>query len=211
MSDNFIKPNPYVEKHDYYQCDSGLNSKNNDLGKTYYRINCGNNDGFGFYENGQYILQASNVAIEKLGRTIEKNDPNDFVPAKIILADNGDIYFEAKNGDVIIKGNNIIMSATGSNIEKEGHVMISANATFAVDANTISMVAQEDGVIGAKNTMTVVGALGMNISGSLCSINDADSISEIVEGLSAVIAGGGFDVTRFLNLFKNSLETFFKL
>tara|TARA_S200002703_G_scaffold67306_1_gene58551 strand:- start:653 stop:1282 length:630 start_codon:yes stop_codon:yes gene_type:complete len=206
MSDSRSIINPHVDSHDYYTIDSGVDSTNNDLGRTYYRLTCGNGDGYGFYENGQFILNASDVSIEKVGKTNDKSSTEDFTPAKIILAENGDIYFEARNGDVIIKGNNIIMSANGPS-EKEGHVLISANETFSVDANATSIIAQENGILGAKDTLTIAGSLGTNISSSLCTINDGDSF---VDSLKSVLAGG-FNVNTFLDVFNENLSNFFNL
>jgi len=206
MSDSLSIINPHVDNHDYYTIDSGVDSTNNDLGRTYYRLTCGNGDGYGFYENGQFIVKASDVSIEKVGSNNSKSSVDDFTPAKIILAENGDIYFEARNGDVIIKGNNIIMTANGSG-DDEGHVLISANETFAVDANSTSIIAQENGILGAKDTLTIAGSLGTNISGSLCTMNDGDSF---VDSLKSVLAGG-FNVDTFLDVFNENLSNFFNL
>lgn len=206
MSDSRSIINPYVDNKDYFTIDSGVDSTNNELGRSYYRLTCGNGDGYGFYENGQFILNARDVSIEKVGTNSSKSDVDDFTPAKIILAENGDIYFEARNGDVIIKGNNIIMSANGPS-EKEGHVLISANETFAVDANATSIIAQENGMLGAKDTLTIAGTLGTNISGSLCTMNDGDSFTDSLK----TILAGGFNVNTFLDVFNENLSNFFNI
>ena len=40
MSDSRSIINPHVDSHDYYTIDSGVDSTNNDLGRTYYRLTC---------------------------------------------------------------------------------------------------------------------------------------------------------------------------
>ena len=55
-----------------------------------------------------YLMQEK-ISIERVGATGSKgHNSSEFIPSKIILAESGDIYFEARGGDIIMKGNNII-------------------------------------------------------------------------------------------------------
>ena len=140
------KPNLNSKVKEFYRVDSGEPStENKDLGRSYYKLTCGDANMFGFYEDGSYVLHARKCSIEKVGTDVNAvqkahNDTETFAPSKIILAESGDIYLEAKGGDIIMKGNNIIMRADGSE-DKEGHVFINANNTVAIEGANIDVQA----------------------------------------------------------------------
>tara|TARA_X000000950_G_scaffold289231_1_gene411048 strand:+ start:647 stop:1285 length:639 start_codon:yes stop_codon:yes gene_type:complete len=201
---NPATPNFVSKVTDYYTINSGVESDNPDLGKTYYRLNCGNGDGYGFYENGEYILNASKVSIERVGLESDKDigDTNTFCPSKIILAEAGDIYFEALGGDIIMKGNNIYMQANGSE-DDEGHILMTANNRFLASSKDVTINATDSVGINADNSCVVSGKILCNINGGLCSITDRHQFSFAAGVTNALITGDIFSPTKLLDIFKN--------
>ena len=200
MSDE-LKPNFGSKGSEFYKIDSGVKSNDKDLGRTYYRLTCGNGDGYGFYENGNFIMEASNVSIEKCGGENPKahNDVDTFSPAKIILAEKGDIVFTALGGDIIMQGNNIIMYANGSE-EGEGSVVINANNYLNAEAKEVHILATSNARLAAYNAVVVGGKVSTNINGGMVSMAEQSQFQSDV--LQSVLTGDIFTPAKFLQLFQ---------
>lgn len=204
---NPANPNFVTKSTDYYTINSGVESDNAEYGKTYYRLSCGNGDGYGFYENGEYVLEASKVSIERVGSESDKvlangKEPANFCPSKIILAEAGDIFFEATGGDIILKGNNIYMQANGSE-EAEGHILMNANNRFYVSSNDVTINATDSIGITADNACVVSGKILTNINGGLCTIADRHQFSFAAGVTDLLVSGDIFDPVKILDVFKN--------
>ncbi len=189
---------------EYYTLDSGVECDNPDLGKSYYRLNCGNGDGFGFYENGEYIIHASKCSIERVGIDADKdiNDSETFCPSKIILAEAGDIYFEAVGGDIILKGNNVYIQANGSE-DDEGHILLNANNRFLAAGKDVTVNATDSIEIKADNSVVVSGRMLTNINGGLCTIADRHQFSFAAGVTNLLISGDIFNPLKLLDVFEN--------
>lgn len=203
MADNTVA-NFVSKSTNFYSIDAGVQSEVSDLGLTYYRLTCGNGDGYGFYQNGEYVINASKVSIERVGSESDKsvNDQDTFCPSKIILAEAGDIYFEAVGGDIILKGNNIYMHANGSEGEKEGHVIINANQRFAAVGKDVSITASDSVSIHADNSCAISGRMLTNINGGLCTIADRNQFS-FASGVQSFLTGDIFSPSKILDIFSN--------
>lgn len=200
-----LKPNFGSKLRDFYKIDSGVQTDNKDLGRTYYRLTCGNGDGYGFYEDGHFVMEASNVSIEKCGIDNPKahNDTETFSPAKIILAEKGDIVFTALGGDIIMQGNNIIMYANGSE-ESEGSVVINANNYLVAEAKEVQILATANARLAAYNAVVVGGKISTNINGGMCSMAEQSQFQSDV--LQSVLTGDIFSPSKFLQLFQGFLN-----
>ena len=205
MSEDVLKPNFVTKSTEFYKIDSGVKSPNKDLGRTYYRLTCGNGDGYGYYEKGHFIMEASNVSIEKCGRDNPKshNDVNTFSPAKIILAEKGDIVFQALGGDVILQGNNVMIYANGSE-EGEGSVVINANNHFNAEGKEVHILATSNARFAAYNSVVVGGKVSTNINGGMVSMTEQSQISSDV--LQSVLTGDIFSPAKFLSIFQGFLN-----
>lgn len=205
MTDNNSKPNFVSKATEFYKIDSGAKSYNKDLGRTYYRLTCGNGDGYGFYENGNYIIEASNVSIEKCGRDNPKshNDVDTFSPAKIILAEKGDIVFQALGGDIIMQGNNVMIYANGSE-EGEGSVVINANNHINAEGKEVHILATSNARFAAYNSVVVGGKVSTNINGGMCSMAEQSQFQSDV--LQNVLTGDIFSPAKFLQIFQGFLN-----
>ena len=198
------KTNFTTQIYDYFRVDSGSKSTNNDLGKRYYTITCGNGDGFGYYENGVHKIRASNFSIETVGEINEKNPGDDtFSPAKIIQAINGDIYIHAMAGDLILQGNNVYIRADGdSNIE--GKVEINANNNIDIEGKDVTVLGTSNARLASYGDVVVGGKLGTNINGALTSMSDNSSM---LSDFGAFIAGDIFSPSQFLETFSKMLDS----
>lgn len=193
-----------VKKTNFYSIDSGVKSANEDLGRTYYRLNCGNGDGFGFYENGEFIVHANKVSIERVGAGNQEKQVNDvktFSPSKIILAEKGDIFLQALGGDVILQGNNILMNANGSE-QEEGHIILTATNHIVSEGKDVSIIATQNARVAAYNNVTVGGKVTTNINGGFVSMAEQHQFDLI----GSIITGGLFSPNTFLNTFNNLLN-----
>jgi hypothetical protein len=198
------KSNIHVETHELYKVESGTPPLNPELGECYYKLTCGDLNGFAFYKEGEHILHARKISIEKVGTKVEKshNDSKTFLPTKIILAESGDIYFEAKGGDIIMKGNNIIMQANGSEND-EGHIILKANNTIVAEGKNIDINAMSGSFkVDAKTGVAIRGGSTV-ISGSSVDIQEGLGIT--VDLVSSILTGNLFKPDKFLNIFKNFL------
>lgn len=195
---NFVSKNTT-----YYSIHAGQEAESPDLGIAYYRLSCGNGDGYGFYEDGEYIINASKVSIERVGAESDKsiNDTDTFCPSKIILAEAGDIYFEAMGGDIILKGNNIYMQANGSE-RNEGHFIVNANNRIAFLGKDVSATASDSVNIHADNSCAISGRMITNINGGLCTIADRNQFS-FASGVKSFLTGDIFSPSKILDLFSN--------
>lgn len=204
------KPNLNSKVKEFYRVDSGEPStENKDLGRSYYKLTCGDSNMFGFYENGEYILHARKCSIEKVGTDVaavqkSHNDTETFAPSKIILAESGDIYLEAKGGDIIMKGNNIIMRADGSE-DKEGHVFINANNTVAIEGANIDVQAMGSFKVEAKTGLALRGGSTL-IAGTTVDISEGLGFSP-GDFVSSIITGDLFSPQKFLQIFNNFLTS----
>jgi len=204
---NFAIPNFASKAKDQYRIDSGIESDSPDLGRIYYRLSCGNGDGYGFYEDGEYILEASKVSIERVGSESDKvladgQEPANFCPSKIILAEAGDIFFEATGGDIILKGNNIYMQANGSE-QAEGHILMNANNRVHVSSRDVTINASDSVGITADNSCVMSGKMLANINGGLCTISDRHQFSFASGVTDLLVSGDIFDPVKILDVFKN--------
>jgi len=192
---------------EFYRIEAGTPSSNKDLGKCYYKLTCGDTDGLGFYEDGSYVLHAKKCSIEKVGTDVNAtqkshNDPETFAPAKIILAESGDIYMEAKGGDIITKGNNIIMRADGSE-DKEGHVIINGNNAVIIEGTKVDVRALDSFKVDAKTGLALRGG-NILISGTSLDLTEGMGFS-IGDFVSTVLSGDLFSPQNFLKIFENFL------
>lgn len=200
--------NIHTETHELYRVESGVKADSPDLGECYYKVTCGDTSGFAFYQDGEHILNARKVSIEKVGTDVAEvgkrhNDTKTFAPSKIILAESGDIYFEARGGDIIMKGNNIIMQANGSEND-EGHVFISATNRLIAEGSNVDMRAFSGSFkITSKTGLAVKGGTTL-IGGSSIDIQEGLGISPTAF-VSSIITGKIFSPAEFLKIFQNFL------
>jgi len=193
--------------YDYFRVDSGSKSTNNELGRRYYTITCGNGDGFGFYEDGVHKLVASQFSIETIGLDSKKNpgDPDtrdSFIPAKIIQAINGDIYLHAMAGDLILQGNNVIIRADGDS-NNDGTIELNANNNINVEGKDITVLGTSNARFASYGDVVIGGKLGTNINGSLTSMSDANSM---IASFGEFISGDIFSPSKFLETFSRMLD-----
>lgn len=209
MAKKQIKKNIGGETHETYRIEAGVPSSNKDLGECYYKLTCGDADGFGFYEDGSHMLRARRVSIEKVGSDVSAtqkshNDVDTFSPSKVILAESGDIFFEAKGGDIILKGNNIILRADGSE-KKEGHIFMTANNTIGVLGSRIDIKSQGSFKVDAKTGLSIRG--GSTLIGGV-SVDIKEGVTpQIGSQIASLLSGGLFDPQKFLEIFTDFLKT----
>ena len=189
--------------HELYSIESGVPSvENPNLGECYYRLICGDTNGFGFYEEGEHVLHVRKVSIERVGTEVHKshNDQETFFPSKVILAESGDIFFEARGGDIIMRGNNIIMNANGSE-QKEGHVIINANNRLILEGKDVDIQALSGSFkVDAKTGVAIRGGSTV-ISGS--SVDIQEGLGVTADLVSSIITGNLFKPDKFLKIFQN--------
>lgn len=197
------KTNFTSQIYDYFRVDSGSKSTNNDLGRRYYTITCGNGDGFGFYENGSHKLVASQFSIETVGFQSKKNPGDEtFCPAKIIQAINGDIYIHALAGDLILQGNNVVIRADGDS-NSEGKIELNANNNIDIEGKDVTVLGTSNARFASYGDVVVGGKLGTNINGSLTSMSDSSSM---IDAFGAFISGDIFSPSKFLETFSKMLD-----
>lgn len=202
------KKNIHTETHELYKVESGVKADSPDLGECYYKVTCGDNSGFAYYEDGEHILNARKISIEKVGTDAQSvgkghNDTQTFAPAKIILAESGDIYFEARGGDIIMKGNNILMVANGSEND-EGHILLSATNRLIAEGSDVDMQSFSGSFkITAKTGLSIKGGNTL-IGGSSIDIQEGLTSSP-TEFVSSILTGDLFSPTKFLKIFTNFL------
>ena len=105
-----------------------------------------------------------------------RNSPEEEIPAKSIIAENGDIILNAQNGNVKILAKNIYVETTGAG--SDGSVLIKAN-------DHITMKADEQlNLAGGKVCMTAADSITINAKGYLRML-----YSDVIQGspLSGVL------------------------
>lgn len=202
MPDNFDNSELDVQMKALYGIESNVPADNPELGKTYYRLTCGDGNGYGFYENGEHVLKARRVSIEKVGANTEKaHNSSDFCPAKIILAESGDIYFEARGGDIIMKGNNIIMQANGSEND-EGHIIMGANNRVFLEGKDMNIQTTSGSIkMAAETNVTIGGGAFTYITGGKIDISEGGNLGKIVSFVTNVMYSPVQAIEEFLNGF----------
>lgn len=146
MSDPHIKQNIGHRVESKTSCAS--------QGKVDYAVTTDNDQGFIFYENGNYIIRNKATSMELCGESIT----DDKTPAKTIDAANGDIHIRALNGTIILEAANIRLVGVDG---KEGEITIQASKTVHLNAPTV----------GAQGTnITLAASQSASVAGSTTDI-----------------------------------------
>ena len=133
-------------------------------------------------EDGKRVEVVPSTSYEYVGRKC-----NDKEPAKIILADNGNIHLEAQNGDIILKAKNIrIVAEDGS-----GEVTINSGKIVEVRAPSIKENGTNITVAAPGNVESITGTKSDNSqvqtqSGSSTDLLQGSFLGKIFSGLQSV-------------------------
>ena len=202
MPDTFDNSELDIQMKALYGIESNVPASNPELGKTYYRLTCGDGNGYGFYQDGEHILNARKISIERVGATGSKgHNSSEFIPSKIILAESGDIYFEARGGDIIMKGNNIIMMANGSEND-EGHIIMGANNRVFLEGKDMNIQTTSGSIKMAAQTNVTIGGGGFTyITGGKIDISEGGNIGKVVSFVTNVMYSPVKAIEEFLNGF----------
>ncbi len=173
-----VKDDLDFDKRNNFRFDAGQKTP---YGRLTYRVLTKGGAAFGFYDNGESGEDAqmgiTGKSVEVVGTKLKKSntftsDPVN--PAKIIVAQNGDIVLDAKQGNIILKGDNILIEANGVRKDNDGDVLIKANKGIKTDAPDIRI----DGTnirIMAKKEFTMVGKIyGEILAGTLVLASGSD-------------------------------------
>ena len=126
------KKEPCAEINDYYRVVSGTSIPVH--GKSDYAVFTNKGQGFGFYEDGDYVLVCDKTSYESVGNEMPSNNDgsNPLNLAKWIHAKNGDIKIEAPNGTIHLEAKNIHISAVGG--DPDGNIIIKAKNQVEVSS-----------------------------------------------------------------------------
>jgi len=150
-------------------------------GRLNYRVITKAGGAYGFYDNGEsgedIQVGITGKSVEVVGTKIKKSNTHTedpLVPAKWVVAKNGDIVFDAKQGNIVLKGHNILIEANGIRKDGDGDVLIKANKGIRVTGPDIRI----DGTnvrIMAQKEFTIVGKIyGEVLAGTLVLASGSD-------------------------------------
>lgn len=173
-----VKDDLDFDKRNNFRFEGGQNTP---YGRLNYRVITKAGGAYGFYDNGEsgedIQVGVTGKSVEVVGTKLKKsNTPLEdaLFPAKIVVAKNGDIVFDAKQGNIILKGDNILIEANGIRKDGDGDVLIKANKGIRVDGPDIRI----DGTnlrIMAQKEFTIVGKVyGEVIAGTLVLTSGSD-------------------------------------
>jgi hypothetical protein len=150
-------------------------------GRLNYRVITKAGGAYGFYDNGEsgedIQVGITGKSVEVVGTKIKKSNTHTedaLVPAKWVVAKNGDIVFDAKQGNIVLKGHNILIEANGIRKDGDGDVLVKANKGIRVTGPDIRI----DGTnvrIMAQKEFTIVGKIyGEVLAGTLVLASGSD-------------------------------------
>lgn len=150
-------------------------------GRLNYRVITKAGGAYGFYDNGEsgedIQVGITGKSVEVVGTKIKKSNTHTedaLVPAKWVVAKNGDIVFDAKQGNIVLKGHNILIEANGIRKDGDGDILIKANKGIRVNGPDIRI----DGTnvrIMAQKEFTIVGKIyGEVLAGTLILASGSD-------------------------------------
>tara|TARA_B100000287_G_scaffold185102_1_gene175046 strand:- start:18580 stop:19149 length:570 start_codon:yes stop_codon:yes gene_type:complete len=174
----------YFEQKPGYRLSTGIKlEKGADKGRTTDWVMVTDNaQGLGFYKDGLSRLTTNKTSLDLSGFKCKENEP-----AKIIKAENGDIYIEAVFGDLHLKGRNITIEATADDgecvITSGKHVEIRA-AICKINGEMTSVLASKDLKLSGQFVQSTAG-----ITNELTQMTDlykASFYGKLMGGLNAV-------------------------
>ena len=180
----------HSRQHDHYRVDCGVPSPNG--GKVDYALTTKCGQGDIFYENGNHEFVADSTSKETVGRKIT----DEWIPAKIIEAQNGGIHLYAPNGTITIEAANIRF--IGVDGLDGGEITFQASKLIHMDAPTIT--AQGTNVtMAAAQIASVVGTAGLDLATS----TKATCASGVETDSSSIFAQLFSAITKFKKFFSS--------
>jgi len=150
-------------------------------GRLNFRVLTKAGGAIGFYDNGEsgedVQMAATGKSVEVVGTKIQKpNTPlsDPLNPAKMIVAQNGDIVFDAKQGNIILKGDNILIEANGIRKDGDGDILIKANKGIRTDAPEVRIDGTNVRITAQKEYTVVAKIYGEILAGSLVLASGSD-------------------------------------
>lgn len=160
----------HIEQKQGFKIKSGTTDK--ETGSTVsYQMVTDEGNGIAFMKDGGSAFVATGTSREVVGHNI--TDP-DRVPAKVIIAKNGDIRLEAEFGDIILKAKNIRLVAT----DGSGEVTINAPKHFLANAPIATIKGTDTKITGTKS----VDVLGTSVESGGQISNDSGSSVDSTQG-----------------------------
>ncbi len=152
----------HLEQKQGFKIKSGTEDREgNQIG---YQMVTDEGNGFSFFKDGNYAVSSTQTSREVCGHKI--TDP-DKVPAKVIIAKNGNIHLEAEFGDIILKAKNIRLVAQ----DGSGEITLSSGKHFYVNAPICTLKGTDTKVTGVKS----VDIVGTSVSSGGQIANDSGS------------------------------------
>lgn len=179
------QPKEYYEKKPGFVVKSGVEGSEGEI--IDYAVITDESQGFKYTKDGLKLDLTNGTSYEVCGdKTNEKE------PAKIIVAKNGNIIFDAENGEIVLRARSIRIVA----YDASGEVTIDANKQVSIKSPVQSMNGTNINILGS-NSVSVAGNAVDTVGGM------QNTQGVLTDALQGSFLGG---VLQVLSKFKKFLE-----